>query len=52
MIELNLYKAKVFNILSFLIFCLLNELIIKLIYLILLRKFLEIVDRLVLKIFL
>lgn len=52
MIELNLYKAKVLNILSFLIFCLLNELTIQLIYLIFLRKFLEIMGRLVSKIFL
>ena len=52
MIELNLYKAKVFNILSFLIFCLLNELTIQLIYLISLRKFVEIVGRSVQKIFL
>jgi hypothetical protein len=51
MIELNLHKEKVFNILSFSIFYLLNDSIIMLEYLISLKKFLEIVDKLVSKIF-
>lgn len=51
MIELNLHKEKVFSILSFSIFYLLSDSIIMMEYLISLKKFLEIVDRLVSKIF-